>query len=302
VPALLNRFLLLALSSLLAIGGLTFCGRPLAAAPPRREVHLYPTSPRQGETLFAMVRPGPAARSVRCTWDGRAIPTTPDGDTFLATIGVRIEERPGAHSLKFKYIDENDTERMETRSITVRRTAWPVRHLTMSRSTERLYTFPGSRAEDAAVRAATRTFSDEVLWQGPFLVPTQGRRSTPFGVKRIRNRRSTYYHRGLDIAAETGTPVVAANAGRVVLATDFKKYGNTVVLDHGLGVTTLYIHMSALNVQAGDLVQRGQRIGAVGAEGVATGPHLHWSLYVHGNTVSPLFWTKLPEAVAVAPR
>jgi murein DD-endopeptidase MepM/ murein hydrolase activator NlpD len=170
----------------------------------------------------------------------------------------------------------------------------------MKRSTEKLYNFPGAKAEDAAVTAATRTVSDTLLWDGPFLVPTQGRRSAPFGVKRIRNRRTTYYHRGLDVAAPTGTPVVASNAGRVALARDFQKYGKTVVLDHGLGVTTLYLHMSALQVREGDRVTRGQPIGQVGAEGVATGPHVHWSLYVHGNAVSPLFWTRLPATLTQA--
>jgi Peptidase family M23 len=256
---------------------------------------LFPASPSQGETLFVLMRtPG----SVRCAWDGRSIPVMKNGDAALATIGIRIDERLGSHQLKLKTFSADGTFRTVTRSVTVHRTAWPVQHLKMKRSTERLYTFPGAKAEDAAVTAATRTFSPTSLWHGAFLIPTKGRRSTPFGVKRIRNGHKPYYHRGVDLAAPTGTPVVAPNAGRVALARVFKKYGKTVVLDHGLGVTTLYLHMSALAVHLGESVQRGQLIGKVGSEGVATGPHLHWSLYVHGNSVSPLFWTRLPATVA----
>jgi lysostaphin len=225
---------------------------------------------------------------------------SPTPDAFVATIGVRITESPGVHSLRLEYSSPDGILRTESRSITVRRTAWRVQRLRMKRSTERLYNFPGARQEDAQVTAATRAQSPAILWRGRFLIPTRGRLATPFGVKRIRNGRTTYYHRGLDLAAPTGTPVLAPNAGRVVLARVFKKYGHTVVLDHGLGVTSLYIHMSAFTVREGDRVDRGRLIGRVGAEGVATGPHLHWSLYVHGNAVSPLFWTRLPVSVTAA--
>lgn len=256
---------------------------------------LYPAAPSQGETLFVVVQ---APGSVSCAWDGRNVPVIANGDASLATIGIRVDERVGDHRLTLKLFNADGTYRTDARNVPVKRTAWPVQYLKMKRSTEKLYTFPGAKEEDAAVTAATRTFSPTALWRGTFLIPTTGRRSTPYGVKRIRNGRKPYYHRGVDLAAPTGTPVRAPNAGRVALARVFKKYGKTVVLDHGLGVTTLYLHMSALTVSEGATVQRGQLIGKVGMEGVATGPHLHWSLYVHGNSVSPLFWTRLPANIA----
>jgi murein DD-endopeptidase MepM/ murein hydrolase activator NlpD len=189
------------------------------------------------------------------------------------------------------------TARESRIAVTVTRTAFPVRHLTMKKSTERLYNFPGSKQEDALVSGAVRTRSSAWLWEGSFQVPTAGRFSTPFGVKRIRNQRTVYYHRGLDVAAPEGRIVVAPNTGRVVLARRFRKYGNTVILDHGGGVTTLYLHLSALGVQDGQSVRTGQVIGNVGMTGVATGPHLHWGLYVHGVAVNPVPWTRLPASV-----
>jgi murein DD-endopeptidase MepM/ murein hydrolase activator NlpD len=164
----------------------------------------------------------------------------------------------------------------------------------MSRRTEKLYSYPGRAKELATVRKALRTETPGQLWSGSFILPTHGRPSTPFGVKRIRNGRPVGYHRGLDLAAPTGTPIHAAAAGRVVLARALKMHGKTVVIDHGLGVTSLYLHQSALRCHEGQSVRRGDPIGEVGMTGVATGPHLHWAVYVHGTAVSPLFWTKLP--------
>jgi murein DD-endopeptidase MepM/ murein hydrolase activator NlpD len=100
---------------------------------------------------------------------------------------------------------------------------------------------------------------------------------------------------GLDIAAPTGTPIRADNAGRVVLARALVMHGTTVVIDHGLGVTSIFLHQSALRCHEGQRVHRGDVIGLVGQTGVATGPHLHWGVYVHGTPVSPLFWTRLPR-------
>jgi murein DD-endopeptidase MepM/ murein hydrolase activator NlpD len=99
----------------------------------------------------------------------------------------------------------------------------------------------------------------------------------------------------MDIAGPAGTPVSAPAAGRVVLAAHFKKYGNAVVLDHGQGITSMYLHMSALAVKKGQMLAKGAPIGKVGMTGVATGPHLHWSVYVHGESLQPLFFTRLDK-------
>ena len=117
--------------------------------------------------------------------------------------------------------------------------------------TEKLYTYPGRAQELATVRRALRTETARQQWEGSFVLPAKGRFSTPFGVKRIRNGRSVGYHRGLDIAAPIGTPIHAAAAGRVVLARSLKMHGKTVVVDHGLGVTSLYLHQSALRCREG---------------------------------------------------
>jgi murein DD-endopeptidase MepM/ murein hydrolase activator NlpD len=129
------------------------------------------------------------------------------------------------------------------------------------------------------------------------VLPAKGRLATPFGVRRLRNGRPVGRHRGMDIAGPTGTPIMAPAGGRVMLALPpgtLKKYGGIVVLDHGQGLTSLYMHMSAVTARKGQVLSQGAPLGKVGATGVATGPHLHWAVYVHGDSVQPAFFTK-PE-------
>ena len=133
-------------------------------------------------------------------------------------------------------------------------------------------------------------------WQGAFLRPNSGSVTTMFGVRRYYNGvlAEDYYHRGVDYGGAWGSPVVAPAAGQVALvglaAKGFRLHGNTVGLDHGQGVTSIFLHLSRIDVREGERVQPGQVIGAVGATGIATGPHLHWGLYVHGQAIDPLPW------------
>lgn len=135
-------------------------------------------------------------------------------------------------------------------------------------------------------------------WRGAFVRPNGGRLSTGYGIRRYYNGvfAKNYYHRGLDYAARTGSPVKAAAAGKVVLigreSQGFRVHGDTVGLDHGQGVSTIYLHLSRIDVQEGQMVQAGQVIGAIGSTGASTGPHLHWGLYVNGQSVDPAPWLR----------
>ncbi|WP_411268824.1 M23 family metallopeptidase [Laspinema sp. D2d] len=154
----------------------------------------------------------------------------------------------------------------------------------------------GTDMEFDRVDEFKKLVTPEKFWNGAFLRPNDGPITTIYGVRRYYNGvfADDYYHRGVDYAGPQGSPVVAPSAGRIALvgreSEGFEIHGNVVGIDHGQGLTSLYLHLSRIDVKEGDMVQPGQVIGAVGSTGASTGPHLHWGLYVHGQSIDPVPW------------
>ncbi len=151
------------------------------------------------------------------------------------------------------------------------------------------------RAEWERIRPIFETVTPQRLWEGKFTWPLTGTVTTEFGTRRRYQGSQTYeYHGGLDIAAPEGTPVYAPAAGRVVFSDLVQVRGNLVILDHGMGVHTAYLHMARRDVAVGAEVQPGDKIGEVGSTGLSTGPHLHWEVRVYTVAVNPLQWIAHP--------
>ena len=129
---------------------------------------------------------------------------------------------------------------------------------------------------------------EDSRWPGTFAVPIEGALVSGFGVRSVFNGEPRAAHGGADFASPTGTPVAAPADGRVVLAADLYFTGSTIVLAHGGGAYSLLAHLSRRDVRTGGAVARGQVIGAVGATGRVTGPHLHWTVRLHTARVDPL--------------
>jgi murein DD-endopeptidase MepM/ murein hydrolase activator NlpD len=172
---------------------------------------------------------------------------------------------------------------------------FPLQHITLSGSKNSLQR---TEIEDQAVNGAIKHFSLYKLWDSSksWLEPNKARRSAAYGLRRTYNGQlaANYFHKGVDYAAFTGSQVVAPARGKVILAgyekSGFAVHGNCLFIDHGQGVISAYLHLSEIQVEQGQEVQAGQLIGKVGATGIATGPHLHFGVYVNGHNVNPDPW------------
>jgi murein DD-endopeptidase MepM/ murein hydrolase activator NlpD len=152
------------------------------------------------------------------------------------------------------------------------------------------------RREQEKLRQVYAAGSPERLWSGGFDLPVPGEVSGPFGVRRTFNGEPRSQHSGVDLRARTGDPVRVSSAGVVRLAEELFFSGNAVIVDHGAGVFTSYLHLSRIDVAVGQPVARGEIVGLIGATGRATGPHLHWGVKVNTVNVNPLSFRDLMAA------
>lgn len=144
------------------------------------------------------------------------------------------------------------------------------------------------RKESAELHAIYQQSTPTKLWNGEFILPVDSMVTSPYGVKRLYNGQLKNFHQGLDFRAPTGTPIVAPGDGKVVLAKDLFYTGNTVIIDHGYSIYTVYAHMSELRVRSGRKVAAKDLLGLSGSTGRATGPHLHWGAVIRSVKINPV--------------
>ena len=242
------------------------------------------TSPVPGGV--ALIRLGPAAQAPRVRMGAQRVLVVPDGGNWIALVGIALTTKPGS---KVRVEVERADGEIKRHEVTIASKDYPAQHLKVppgqvELSAEDLARYQRERAHLAGV---IKTFTEEAPASLAMVQPAPGVRSSSFGLRRFFNGQARNPHNGMDIAAPTGTPVVAAAAGRVIDAGDYFFSGRTLILDHGAGWLSLYAHLSAIDTSAGQNVAAGAPIAKVGATGRVTGPHLHFTVYLNTVAVDP---------------
>ncbi|AFZ14074.1 Peptidase M23 [Crinalium epipsammum PCC 9333] len=266
----------------------------LAIASPAKALQVLrvePQNPKLGDTLSVVVQSD--------NQDNSTAPSVKMGNkTYPAfLIGTNeyrafVPTSPLNQAGNWKMVATGDGE-VKNFTVNVRSRSFPVQRINLPPGKAGVSATPLELNRVAAFKSLV---TPQKFWNGAFIKPNAGRISSIYGVRRYYNGvfAKDYYHRGVDYAGGYGSPVVAPAAGRVVLvgsvAQGFRVHGNVVGIDHGQGVTGIFMHLSRTNVKEGDFVQPGQLIGAIGSTGASTGPHLHWGFYVNGVSVDPTLW------------
>ena len=252
---------------------------------------------KQGEVLYLTVVAEGNPASVQGRFRDRSIPffkIGPSGE-YGALVGIDMADEPATVDLKAA-ITYPDGRQERMYRIVVQAEEFRVQSMTLPKDQVE----PDAAAlkrinlEKEKVQAVLAGFTPERLWSASFLVPVEGTVTGAFGSKRILNGQPRNQHSGEDISAPLGAPVKAANDGIVRMVDDQFFSGISVILDHGLGVFTMYFHLDSATVKDGARVKRGEVIGTVGHSGRATGPHLHWAAWLNGSRVNPFSLAKLP--------
>ena len=234
--------------------------------------------------------------SVEATWEGHRFPLVKHEALWVAVIGVDLDAKAGEHAADVTFRYDDGRSRKVREPVTVKAQKFPTTELKVEDKYVELSPEDAARAarEAEETDAIYATLTPECYWNESFVAPIHGAKDgRNFGHRRVFNGQPRAPHSGADLRADVGTPVYAANRGRVVLAKNLFYSGNAVIVDHGVGLYTIYLHLSKIEVTPGAIVGRGQRLGLAGATGRVTGPHLHWGVRIVDARVDPFSLLKL---------
>ena len=269
-----------------------------------KNVFWQPNQMQQGSVAFFTVEFEHAPRRVTATWIGKTLSFfhTDDSKVWYALAGADLETQPGSYDLQVTAILPSGKVVRSVKKVDVAAGTFTTGAIDVPEN----YVEPNAEekkqiAADQVLKTRAFAHADAApMWSGNF-VPAVNAKSTPsFGESRILNEEKSSLHRGTDFPVPEGTPVVAANSGTVVLAKELYYEGNCVIVDHGQGFFTIYMHLSKIDAAVGDKVAKGKRLGLSGATGRVTGPHLHLGVRWDGAYIDPvgLLAMTLPKTAA----
>ena len=236
--------------------------------------------------VLTIVAPPDATVHVRA-FDRTITPFAVDKRRWRALVGIDLTTAPGTYPVR---VDVDPGTDHAVYNLVVRPRRFRTRRLTVDPA----FVSPPASAreriarESALMNETWRHPSPERLWKDTFVAPVDDAANSAFGTRSVFNGTPLNPHSGADFMSPAGRPIRAPNAGRIVIARDLYFSGNTVVIDHGLGLFSLLAHLSAFDVHEGGRVAAGDIVGRVGATGRVTGPHLHWAVRASGARVDPL--------------
>ncbi len=267
-----------------------------APAPDKTAIHnvfWQPNELHQGSPMFLTIELERAATRVTGNFVNKPITFFPDPankKTWHALAGVDLEAQPGQYGLDVTATLAGGRVGHWTQQVTVSAGDFKTGDINVPEN----YVNPTDEeqkqiAQDEVLKKRAYAHSaPHPLWSGDFIKPVNAASTPTFGESRILNEEKTSLHTGTDFPAPEGTPVVVSNSGAVVLVRDLFYEGNTVIVDHGLGVFTVYLHMSRIDVHEGDKLEKGAKLGLSGASGRVTGPHLHLGVRWSGIWLDPV--------------
>lgn len=267
-------------------------GTPGVDAKPSPDVTITTSgrAAQPGEVMRLVVMCSCPAAAASATVFGHPVPLVRVGDRWQGLLGIDLDIAPGSHTIAARIERTSQPPIAATRTLTVIAKRFPTRRLQVAPEFVNPPADELQRIRDEAQALATlfEHAATPRVWHSPFRTPVNVRANSSFGTRSVFNGEARSPHSGADFPAPAGMPVSAPAAGIVVLAAPQYFTGNTVVLDHGLGLYSVLAHLSVLSVSVGDRVEAGTIVGRVGATGRVTSAHLHWSVRLNGARVDPL--------------
>jgi hypothetical protein len=264
----------------------------LAAAGQSSSVTLTPSFVEAGAPELIRVD-APSSTRVEGQWLGHTLHFFQGASrsSWYALAGVDVEAATGPAPLKIT-VQNHGTLRESTVAVAIHAAHYRTSSITVppkfvEPGPEEKIVIDAARKVKEQVFAASDSASGEPQWRGSFEAPVPAQATDSFGTRRTFNGKLASIHKGTDFRAATGTPVHAGNAGTVILAQPLYYEGNCVMIDHGLGLVSISMHLSKIEVKAGQKVGKGEQIGLSGATGRVTGPHLHWAIRWQGAMLDP---------------
>ncbi len=257
--------------------------------PAEDQVITYPESPKPGDFMVIEASPIPAQAEIEFDFDfpGTVSKHYRVGNLLYALVGISYETEPGNYDITISVLNPGQVNKTFQTTVYLDEKEFQTASFSMPARVTEGWTAERLAEDREKVREARATSEPHPLWTSGFVLPLEGRITSEYGAIRIINNNPPRRHAGIDIAEETGTPVTATNSGIVRLADDLLSGGKTVIIDHGIGLSSTYMHLDSITVIEEQTVEPGEIVGTLGMTGYATGPHLHWEANLGDTPINP---------------